>query len=204
MSERPGGVRRAPRNSDGTAHPPGSIRGSTRVVANAGNFALPTPRVISYAERVLTDRYHVPKSELADLIGQALLDCFAAKKQEACASQDGLFLVIAQRRGCDFWRRRRFLLPLEAASSLSCEPDQARLESESIVRVAVTFTLQETRLDARRVARIVRGILTGLLFEEACRAANVPRGSRGRYRTALRRCFRPLAESRHSRLPLQG
>lgn len=66
----------------------------------------PTPGIIKDAERLLSRRYRIRGQDIADLIGQALLDFISAKKS-APPKHDGLFPVIARRRACDYWRRWR-------------------------------------------------------------------------------------------------
>jgi hypothetical protein len=39
---------------------------------------------------------------------------------------------------------------------------------------------------------VVREVLDGASFAEACQSAGIPRGSQGRYRHALQRCFQTV------------
>jgi predicted nucleic acid-binding Zn-ribbon protein len=66
----------------------------------------------------------------------------------------------------------------------------AVIELEDTVEVHDRFDGKAGQPTAKKPAqRVVREILGGATFTEACRAAMIPRGSQGRYRLLLRKCF---------------
>ena len=132
------------------------------------------------------------------MIASALLD-FTAMRRTGRECGDGLFLVIAHRRACDFWRAHRVELPLEAASRVASVPQEARLAERAIEERLLHSTLERGLLERRRLLRITHRILAGASFTEACRAAGVPRGSQARYRERLR-CFLDTPAVRHELL----
>jgi DNA-directed RNA polymerase specialized sigma24 family protein len=145
----------------------------------------PTPQIIGYARRLIRRRYHASAQDTDDLVGQALLD-FVEAGRGGRPCRDGLFLVIAHRRACDFWRRHRTELPLEAAAAVAYALDDSRLDERILRRRLRQAILAGSRLDKRRILGITNEILSGASFADACRATGVPRGSQGRYRQALR------------------
>jgi len=152
---------------------------------SADNVCVPTPRVIGYARRLLFRQYHSNAQDIDDLIGQALLD-FVAAARTGRPCQDGLFLVILRRRACDFWRRRHAEVPLDAARDVGYALDDTRLQTQFIQRRLARATLTKGVLAKVRLRAITDRILAGLSFSEACAATGIPRGSRERYRHALR------------------
>jgi hypothetical protein len=101
---------------------------------------------------------------------------------------DGFFLAVARRRACDFWRRksREDALTANAAPS---NPGKDETEVMLLEEVAARFFAARPPLEGHRAQSVVREILEGAAFTEACRAAMIPRGSQGRYRLLLRQCF---------------
>jgi len=101
---------------------------------------------------------------------------------------DGFFLVVACRRACDFWRRKsREEAP--KANTAPSNPGKDETEKMLLKEVAVRFFAARATLEEHRAQSVVREILEGATFTEACRAAMIPRGSQGRYRLLLRQCF---------------
>jgi DNA-directed RNA polymerase specialized sigma24 family protein len=158
----------------------------------------PTPEIIGYARRLLIRQYHAPAQDIDDLIGQALLD-FVTVARAGRPCQDGLFLVIARRRACDFWRKRHAELPLDAARNVGYTLDDTHLQGQIIQRRLARETLSKGHLAKGRLRAITDRILAGSSFSEACKASGIPRGSRGRYRHALRSFVEGLLAGRSRR-----
>jgi hypothetical protein len=60
------------------------------------------------------------------------------------------------------------------------------------------FCTRNSRFSSSRLLRQVHEVLTNASFPAACRAAGIPRGSQGRYRNALKACFKDLPSHGHS------
>jgi hypothetical protein len=146
---------------------------------------IPADAVIAYARRVVKRRHHVPDQDVDDVIATALLD-FTVVRRSGRECGDGLFLVIAHRRACDFWRAHRDDLPLEAAERVWSVPQDARLAERAIEERLLQSTIRRGARERRRLLRITHDILAGASFAEACRATGVPRGSQARYRETLK------------------
>jgi hypothetical protein len=157
-------------------------RGRPPIEPNASG--VPTVALIGYARRLIARRFHIPSQDVDDVVAASVLD-FLSVGCSGRPCRDGLFLIIAQRRACDFWRAYRAQLGLDAASRVGCMPNVSRLEERMIQRQLLRAAVG-TRLDARRLLGITSRIFAGESFTEACRGIGVPRGSQGRYRQALR------------------
>ena len=131
--------------------------------------------------------------DLDDVISQSVLDYLRASKA-AGRGTNALFLVIARRRACDFYRHRPNDLPLMNAREPSTPPDREHLESQLLDRILLRFAARHPHLNSRRLLGLVRGMRAGESFAAACRSEGVPRGSRSRYRAALKECFRDVRE----------
>jgi DNA-directed RNA polymerase specialized sigma24 family protein len=149
------------------------------------------PATLILARRLLAGHYGIPGSEIDDLVGEALADYVGAVRDRP--SSDRLFLVIVQRRACDFCRRRRRRAAVESAD-VAAMPDYRKLENEMLEAMAGHFAQTRSRLNAGRVIGVVHAILEGASFAEGCRLSGIPRGSQGRYRAALRQCFDSLRQ----------
>ncbi len=150
----------------------------------------PTPSkgVRRQADDVLRRRYHLQPADRQDIISQAALDYLKSPDQDRIPA-DRLFLAIVRRRACDFWRQkgREDELLLRGSSS---EPMFEYSNLNSLQDIALRFFSTRTPLDRRRAGAILREILGGASFAEACRSARVPRGSQPRYRRLFQDCFR--------------
>jgi DNA-directed RNA polymerase specialized sigma24 family protein len=131
-------------------------------------------------------QYQIRAQDVDDIIAQALLDFVKADRRGRPCS-DGLFLVIARRRACDFWRNRRTELPIAAASSVASKMDEGQLLERTIQERLLRAGSSRGRINKRRLLGITSRILAGATFAEACRAAGIPRGSQGRYRRTLQK-----------------
>jgi DNA-directed RNA polymerase specialized sigma24 family protein len=125
----------------------------------------------------------VSVEDAEDIVADALLD-FVRAGRRGMRLGDGLFLVIVRRRVCDFWRRRRCDVPLGAAVSLACGPDEAALLQRSLEDGL--RRVRRTRADRERLVGVTTRILAGDTFAEACKATGIPRGSQNRFRKTLR------------------
>jgi hypothetical protein len=160
----------------------GGVQPVFRPAASAHPF-LPTDDVVGYARRLLSRNYRVRPEDIDDTIQQALLDFIRAVKTEGSTSQDGLFVVIVRRRAVDSWRRRREPRP-PGVESRFCARSEPGLESFEL-REHLSWVMRRARLDRGPWPDLVRHILAGDRFPEACKAAGIPEGSRGRYRRRL-------------------
>ena len=118
------------------------------------------------------------------MIAEALLDYVRAARR-GCLCSDGLFLVIVRRRACDFWRGHANELPLKAASSVACKPNDGPLLERTLRDRLLRLSTARSPLHRRRLLAITSRIFEGATFAEACRASGIPRGSHGRYRKSL-------------------
>jgi DNA-directed RNA polymerase specialized sigma24 family protein len=134
--------------------------------------------------------YGIPTCEIDDLVGETMTDYIRAVRRSP--GDDRLFIVIAQRRACDFCRRRRRKATFRTAEPLRTAPDHTHLEIEMLERMADRFAETRSRLNRTRLVGLVHGIVEGCSFAEACRLQGIPRGSQERYRLALRQCFKSL------------
>ena len=57
-------------------------------------------------------------------------------------------------------------------------------------RIAERFFAHKPQVERLRIQIVLREILDGASFTEACQTAKIPRGSQGRYRKVLQQCFR--------------
>ena len=130
-------------------------------------------------------KHHIPEQEVDDVVASALLD-FTIARSHGRECGDGLFLVIAHRRACDFWRTRHAELPLDAASRVANSFEDRHLDEREIQQSLFRCTLHRGVIERRRLLWITNRILGGESFSEACRASGVPRGSQTRYRERLR------------------
>ncbi len=162
-----------------------SVPAAAPSIPHVAAVSMPTVALIGYARRLLARRYHVPAQDVDDVIANAILD-FILVGSSGRPCKDGLFLVIAQRRACDFWRAHRSELPLEAASRVACELDKDHLERRAIQERLLRTASVRSRLDTKRLLGIMRAIFAGASFAEACRQTAIPRGSQGHYRRFLR------------------
>jgi DNA-directed RNA polymerase specialized sigma24 family protein len=144
---------------------------------------------VGYVKRPIIRAYGFSTAEAEDVIGDAFVDFLDPSLPRL---SEGLFLVITKRRACDLLRRRRREAVPGAPQSAAAPIVEARLAAEALSRIAWLYSDAHRRLDRSRFLGVVRGLLEGDSLPEACRRAGVPRGSHGRYRTALRDCFQEL------------
>lgn len=154
---------------------------------------VPDPETLSRIRRDLARRYPMQPEDLDDVISQSVLDYLRASKT-AGRGTNALFLVIARRRASDFCRHRRDELPLTDVRVPSTPPDREHLESDLFERILLRFSARHPRLNSRRLLGLIREMRTGASFPGACRTECVPRGSQGRYRAALKECFRDFRD----------
>ena len=149
----------------------------------------PDHLVVQRVDRILARHYRLQLVDRQDVIAESLLECLRARGLVR-TSINGFFVVVARRRACDFWRRkcREERVAAKAPAFISGNEDEVILIGEVVER----FFAGKSPLARCRAQCIVREILDGSTFSEACRAARVPRGSQGRYRTLLRECFRDV------------
>lgn len=146
----------------------------------------PDQLVVQEVDRILARHYRLQPADREDVIAEALLECLRARWLVR-TNMNGFFVVVARRRACDFWRRkgREERLAARAPASNPGNEDGVILIGEVVER----FFAGKSPLARCRAQRIVREILDGSAFSEACRAARVPRGSQGRYRSMLQQCL---------------
>ncbi|HSE44080.1 MAG TPA: hypothetical protein VLA89_02000 [Gemmatimonadales bacterium] len=151
-----------------------------------GSNPLIQTATLRQVRRLFDRHYGIPPDDIDDLVGEALVDYVRTGK-----SGDRLFFVIASRRACDFCRRRRRKPVFETTESLSTAPS-LNLETEMFEGMVARFSKARPRLDKPRLLGVVRDIMEGYSFAEACRQNGIPRGSQARCRTTLRECFDSL------------
>ncbi len=144
-------------------------------------------------DRILARRYHLQTADRQDAIAEALLACVTAGGAIR-VDMDGFFLVIACRRACDFWRRKSRETALTKKVALP-EPGKGFEERLLLEEIAQHFFAAKPTLEKSRALRVIRKILAGAGFSEACRTTGIPRGSRRRYRSALQSCFQNVLHS---------
>lgn len=159
--------------------------------ARSDSPSIPDPEFLRRLRRHLASRYRLQPADLDDVINQSMVDYMRALKDPPTRI-DGLFVVIARRRAYDLWKRGRNELPLGAARAALIPPNREHLERELLERMVRRFCARHPRFDAGRLFRLAHGLLTGDSFPAACRAAGIPRGSQGRYRNALKICFKDV------------
>lgn len=150
--------------------------------------SVPTPAVTAYLRRLFARRYGFLRSDIDEILGDALRDYLTPSKREP-TSPDGLFVIIALRRAYDRLRRRKLEVSLLESASFGVTPGHEALDEKLLERAAVRFCLLRPRLDRVRVTVIVRNIFSGESFAGACCAAGILRGSQDRYRKAFKECF---------------
>lgn len=154
-------------------------------VGNAVSDAL-----IARIRQIYLRRYFIPVNEIDDLIDTVLVDYLRVRRAEQ--HDERLFLVIAQRRACDFCRRRQRERTLLRRREVTCTVDENRAEEALLERIAWRFARRHPRLDARRFVGVVHAVLDGATMAQACELHHVPRGTQPRYRALLRQCFGAL------------
>lgn len=157
---------------------------------------MPGTLVVQSVDRMLERQYHLQRADRQDAIAEALLECVRARAY-APMNMAGFFVVVARRRACDFWRRRQ----RQGADKMRCSQADAGSNQNEItvlLDVANRFFASRPALERHRGQVVVREVLEGATFTEACRSAGIPRGSQGRYRSLLQQCF---GKALHVRLP---
>ncbi len=139
---------------------------------------------------MLARSYRLQAADREDVIAESLLECLKTGGLIQ-KNVDGFFFVVARRRASDLCRRkmREEALPGDGLSS------EAHTEQGAIMllqEVAGRFFATRPRLARCRARSVLRDLVDGAGFAEACRSAGIPRGSQGRYRFLLQQCFREV------------
>ncbi len=160
---------------------------------------LPSGVLVQRVDKILACRYRLQTDDRQDVIAAALLACVRASKVIR-TNMNGFFRVVACRRACDFCRRKS--RKDDVVSQIE-PPEPGREFEERILleEVAERFFADKSPREKRRALQIVRSLLAGAGFSEACRTAGIPLGSRTRYRSALQRCFQNVLHWSPSRTP---
>ncbi len=154
------------------------------------------PQLVRYVSHLLVNRYHVKSADVDDLLSDITVDYLTALHRDH-TSPGGLFITIALRRACDYWRHIQRLRPVPRSQPAAINLDH--LEAAMLQRQLERFLSNWPVLRRDRLLGVLREILGGASFPEACRTMGIPRGSQGRYREALRACFQNTVHNRGAR-----
>ena len=150
----------------------------------------PDDLVVQRVDRILARHYRLQPADRQDVIAEALLVCFRARGLVR-TNINGFFVVVARRRACDFWRHKSHEDAL-AGKAIPSAPGSDRHGMMLLEEIVETSLAEHPALKRRRAQKVVREVLEGASFTEACRASGIPRGSQGRYRSMLQQCLRDV------------
>jgi DNA-directed RNA polymerase specialized sigma24 family protein len=150
---------------------------------------MPGGAAFRLARDLLRRRFHIPACDIEDVLSDAVVSLLSIDPARV-REPDALFVTLAQRRACDYVRRRAASRrPLEEPEALA--PDESRADFYLIERALQRHPGQKAfRV---KVIRLLRDLESGASVPEALDAASIPRGSRQRYRAALQALGETLA-----------